>query len=174
MGLRVGELSGLEWKDIDFDNHTMFIQRSTCFLPKYGECTNSPKTKNSKRKLNIPDHLYDMLVEYKKEYDFEKAKLGDAWNDRDRIICRWNGLPTDTGTFSNWLTEILVKNGIRKVTPHSLRHTCITTLLRKQIAPQIVSKWAGHSSTSVTLNTYAHFLPEDKNVCADTINCAFI
>lgn len=173
MGLRVGELSGLEWKDIDFENHTMFIQRSTNFLPKYGECTKSPKTKNSKRKLDIPDHIYDMLVEYKREYDIEKEKLGSAWIDRDRIICRWNGLPTYTGTYTIWLTDILIKNGIRKVTPHSLRHTCITTLLRKQIAPQIVSKWAGHSSTTVTLDTYAHFLPEDKNICAKMINTAF-
>lgn len=173
MGIRVGELSGLEWKDIDFQNRTMQIERSVCFIPHLGEYTKPPKTKNSKRKLNIPNKVYDLLVEYKKEYDYEKKRLGTAWVNTDRIICRYNGNTTVTDTYSNWLTDILIKNGIRKVTPHSLRHTCITTLLRAKIPPQIVSKWAGHSSTSVTLNTYAHFLPEDKNVCADMLNYAF-
>ena len=103
----------------------------------------------------------------------KQKKFGDAWNDRDRIICRYNGLPTTPSSYSNWLTDILLKNGIRKVSPHSLRHTCITTLLRNQIPPQVVSKWAGHSSTSITLNTYTHLLPEDKTMCANALNYAF-
>lgn len=173
MGLRIGELSGLEWQDIDFVNRTMHIRRSTSFLPKIGEITKTPKTKSSIRVLDMPTLVYDMLCEYKLFYDKERDKLGNLWNDRNRIICQWNGLPTTSGTFSNWLTDILIKNGIRKVSPHSLRHTCITNLLRNNVPPQIVSKWAGHSSTTVTLNTYAHFLPEDKSVCANVLDKIF-
>ncbi len=173
MGLRVGELAGLEWKDIDFEERTMSICRSTNYIPRVGEYTKAPKTQKSKRKLFLPDKIYNLLMEYKKEYDREKERLGDAWIDRDRIICSWNGKPTYSGTFNNWLTDILVTNGIRRVTPHSLRHTCLTFQLRSGIAPQTVAKWAGHSSTSVTLNTYAHFLQEDSNECAKFINTAF-
>lgn len=152
MGLRVGELSGLEWKDIDFNNHTMTIQRSTSFLPRIGEITKSTKTKSSVRILDIPRKLFELLCSYKSIYDEEKEKLGNLWNDRDRIICQWNGLPTTTGTFSNWLTDILIKNGIRKVSPHSLRHTCITALLREKMPAQLVAKWAGHSTTTITVD----------------------
>lgn len=158
MGLRRGELAGLEWKDIDFEKRKMSICRSTNYIPRMGEYTKAPKTQKSKRTLNLPDKIYDLLLKYKNEYNIEKERLGDSWIDRDRIICSWNGKPTYSGTFDNWLTDILVKNGIRKVTPHSLRHTCLTFQLRSGIAPQTVAKWVGHSSTSVTLNTYAHFL----------------
>lgn len=173
MGLRIGELSGLEWKDIDFQNRTMKIERSICFIPHFGEYVKPPKTSKSKRKLDLPNKVYDLLLEYKIQYDKEKIRLGNIWIDKDKVINSWNGDTTTPTTYNNWLTNILISNGIRKVSPHSLRHTCITTLLRNNIPPQIVANWAGHSSPTLTLNTYAHFLPEDKNICANKINIVF-
>ena len=173
MGLRIGEVSGLEWKDIDFENNIIKIERSVAFIPHKGEYVKLPKTKNSKRKLKMPTIISNLLTLYKKQYDQEKQKLGSAWVDKDRIICRYNGDTTTSSTYGNWLTDILVKNGIRVVSPHSLRHTCITSLLRAKVPVTIVSKWAGHSSTAMTLNTYAHYLPEDEDVCANALNKMF-
>lgn len=59
---------------------------------------------------------------------------------------------------------------MRKVAPHSLRHTNITILLRNGVSAKIVAKWAGHANPAVTLSTYAHFLDEDENVSADCID----
>lgn len=173
MGLRIGELSGLEWKDIDFENKTMKINRSISFIPGQGEHIKAPKTKKSKRKLKIPNKLFDLLIKYKVLYDEERKKLGKLWVDKDRIICRWNGDTTTSSTYANWLSDILISNGLRKVSPHSLRHTCITTLLRNKVPVTVVSQWAGHSSVAMTLNTYAHYLPEDENVCANALDEIF-
>ena len=58
---------------------------------------------------------------------------------------------------------MLNKNGIRIVSPHSLRHTNITIQLRNKIPPKAVARFAGHSDASVTLNIYSHFLEKDED-----------
>lgn len=57
MGLRRGELAGLEWKDIDYESKTMTIQRSVQDIVGFGHITKHPKTENSKRTISMPDKL---------------------------------------------------------------------------------------------------------------------
>ena len=59
MGLRRGELAGLEWKDIDYENKTMTIARSVQDIIGFGLITKEPKTENSKRTISMPDKLID-------------------------------------------------------------------------------------------------------------------
>lgn len=172
--MRLGEVAGLEWKDIDFKAKTIYIQRSTTYInSKYGTITKEPKTKTSKRKIKMPNVMFDILKEYKDWYDKEKQRLGDAWIDTDRVICRWNGEIITPGTMRFWLEKLLAENGIRKVSPHSLRHTNITIQLRNKIAPKAVARFVGHSDASVTLNVYSHFLQEDEDNFVDLFDNLF-
>ena len=71
LGLRQGELVGLQWKDIDFDTKRLTISRSS----KYGIVTKTPKTKTSVRTLPIPQSLMEIILEYKNWYDNEHNRL---------------------------------------------------------------------------------------------------
>ena len=113
------------------------------------------------------------MQEYKAWYDQERIGWGDKWVDSDRLFIRENGDACNPTSPGKRLAEILLSNGMRKVSPHSLRHTNITILLRNGVSAKIVAKWAGHANPAVTLSTYAHFLDEDENVSADCIDNIF-
>lgn len=75
MGIRRGELAGLEWKDIDFENKTMTIARSVQDIVGFGIITKEPKTENSKRTISMPDNLIEYLHEYKAWWQNQKNIL---------------------------------------------------------------------------------------------------
>ncbi len=85
MGIRRGELAGLEWKDIDFENKTMTIARSVQDIVGFGIITKEPKTENSKRTISMPDKLIEYLHEYEAWWQNQKKFLGDRLGDTDRF-----------------------------------------------------------------------------------------
>jgi integrase len=172
LGLRKGETIGLQWGDFDFEKRTVTIQRSTTYAGKrFGVVTKSPKTEKSKRKLPLPNALLDVINEYKKWYDHEKIRIADIWKSaEDWVFVNAKGDQIDPRTPSWWLYVVLTKNGIRPVGCHSLRHTCITNLLRQKISPKVVAKFAGHANPNMTLGIYAHFLEEDNDEVAEVLD----
>lgn len=174
MAMRLGEVSGLEWKDIDFDKNTIFIQRSSTYINKeFGIVTKKPKTLTSIRKIKMPQSMATILKEYKVWYEQEKQRLKGVWQDTDRVITQWDGKAIFPGTIAQWLTSFLLSNGIKKVSPHSLRHTNITIQLRNKIPPKAVARFVGHSDPSVTLDVYSHFLEEDEDDFVDLFDNLF-
>ena len=117
--------------------------------------------------------MLDILKEYKVWYDNEKQRLGDYWHDNDKVIPRQNGDTITPGTMRLWLNKLLKQNGIRLVSPHSLRHTNITIQLRNKIPPKAVAKFVGHTDPAVTLNVYSHFLQEDEDEIVNVFDNLF-
>lgn len=173
LGVRNCEACGLEWKDVDFENNKISILRDSIYIEALGTYTGRTKNDYSKRTLTMPKSLVPILKEYKEWYDKERENWGDKWVNSDRLFIRDNGDACNPTSCNKWLKEILLSNGMRVVSPHSLRHTNITMLLRHKISPKIVAKWAGHANPAVTLATYAHFLDEDENVSANCIDTIF-
>lgn len=91
MGIRRGELAGLEWKDIDYSNKTMTIARSVQDIVGFGIITKEPKTENSKRTISMPDKLIEYLHEYEAWWQNQKKYLGDRLGDTDRLFCTEDG-----------------------------------------------------------------------------------
>lgn len=164
LGLRQGELVGLQWKDIDFEMKRITINRSSTYTgSKYGIVTKTPKTKTSVRTLPIPQSLIEIILEYKNWYDNEHKRLYEIWdNENEWVFVRATGQQIFPRTTTQWLDYILNIGGIRHIGCHSLRHTFITTLLREKVPVKVVAKLAGHANPNVTLSTYAHFLDEDN------------
>jgi integrase len=94
-GLRVGELLGLTWSDIDFENKTLTINKSRSHTKEKGMFTKYPKNKSSIRTINIPDILIKLLLEYKVNQNSEKVICGDLWseewNKTPWLMTQWNG-----------------------------------------------------------------------------------
>lgn len=173
MGLRRGELAGLEWQDIDYENKTMTIQRSVQDIVGFGLITKDPKTENSKRTISIPDKLITYLKEYQVWWNNQKHYLGDRWKDTDRLFCTEDGKTISPGLFRVWLQKTLAKADLPKVSLHSLRHTNITLQLIAGVDMKTVSARAGHSKASTTSDFYSHFIKNSDIHASEIINKIF-
>ena len=167
MGLRKSELAGLEWKDIDFENKTMHIQRACYYVDKeFGVVTKGTKTFGSTRLLTMPDTLVKVLKEYKEWYDTMKVAFGDLWERTDRLMVSDDGHPVFPDLYLIWLKKILKKANLKNVSLHSLRHTNITLQLTAGVDIKTVSARAGHARASTTTDIYSHYMKNsDSHAC---------
>lgn len=173
MGIRRGELAGLEWKDIDFENKTMTIARSVQDIVGFGIITKEPKTENSKRTISMPDKLIEYLHEYKAWWKNQKKYLGDRLGDTDRLFCTEDSKDICPGLLRVWLQKSLARAGLPIVTLHSLRHTNITLQLMAGVDMKTVSARAGHSKASTTSDFYSHFLKNSDIHASEILNKIF-
>lgn len=173
MGLRRGELAGLEWKDIDYENKTMTIARSVQDIIGFGLITKEPKTENSKRTISMPDKLIEYLKEYETWWLNQKKYLGDRLGNTDRLFCSEDGTDISPGLFRVWLQKTLAKVDSPKVTLHSLRHTNITLQLVAGVDMKTVSARAGHSKASTTSDFYSHFIKNSDIHASEILNKIF-
>lgn len=172
-GIRRGELSGLEWKDINFENKTISIFRSCYELSGNGLITKDTKTKSSTRTITIPNILLKVLEEYKQWYDTRKMLFEETWSKTDRLFISDDGNPIYPSTYRVWLKKILKKANLKNVTLHSLRHTNITLQLVNGVDLRTVAARAGHSRTSTTTDTYSHFLNKNDYHASNIIDNIF-
>jgi integrase len=157
MGARKGELLGLEWKDVDFDNNTISINRAYYYSLMDKACyTDTPKTKASRRSLKLPANVMDTLKAYKTWQDAQREVCGGSWADTDRIITAWNGQPMHPNAPGYYLDKLCKRTGMRKVTVHSFRHFNASALINSGIDVVTVQTALGHSTAATTLSIYSH------------------
>lgn len=166
-GIRRGELLGLEWDCIDWENAEMKIEQNTIYVHKK-VYTKEPKTENSNRTVDLPSNVLNLLKEYRKQQNIERLKLGDQWINTNRIMTQWNGKIMHPDTISQWWVKFQQRNGIENVISlHKLRHTYASLML--DVADiKTVSESLGHSDISTTA-IYAHSLRARKKVATDKL-----
>lgn len=89
-GFRRGEMLGLEWKDVDWENNLISVRRTSNYTAERCTYTDTTKTKKSKRTLKFPDYVMNMLRELKEEQDKEQNELGNKWTYTDRLFTQWD------------------------------------------------------------------------------------
>ena len=157
MGARKGELLGLEWKDIDFNNDTITISRAYYYdAHKREYFTDTPKTKQSRRTLKMPAHVMDTLKDFKTWQDHQREIWGGSWVDTDRLFTQPNGEPMNTNKPYNYLREFCKREGMRMCNVHSFRHFNASALINSGVDVVTVQTALGHSTPSTTLNFYSH------------------
>lgn len=170
LGLRKAEVCGLAWSDINFENGTLSVNHDTVYYPKFGIVTKGTKTKTSKRTLRMPEQMIAILGDYKVWYNEQKALHGDLWENTDQLFLQDSGKAMDPATINLWLKEFNLAHGLKCITPHALRHTCITMQLSAGIPIKTVSARAGHASERITLDIYAHALQSQDEKAAQIYN----
>ena len=172
-GMRRGELLGLEWPDIDFENGVVHIRRTSQYAAGRGIYTDTTKTEQSKRPLSVPAELLDLLRQYRACQNEQRLRLGDAWSsewaDHPRLFTKADGRPMHPNTPYKELHKLLERNGMDAVSLHSLRHTNATLLIGSGADVRTVSGRLGHSQTSTTLNIYAEFLQSADKAASETL-----
>lgn len=146
-GVRRGELCALTWKDFDFKNKTLTINKNMTFT-KGGYKISETKTKASNRVIYLDNETVDILKQFRKESTF---------------------LPLDTSVFNlttqkiNYYSKIIYDKlpNLKKVSVHGFRHTHATLLYESGVNIKDISNRLGHSNIKTTLDVYTH-LTEDK------------
>lgn len=169
---RRGELLGLEWKDVDFENNIISVRRTSCYTPDRGVYTDTTKTRLSQRTLKFPQALMDMLREHKEEQDNEALKLGDKWIETDRLFTKENGEPQHPNTTYHWLEKFCKKNDLPFLGLHSFRHLFCSMLVNQGVDIVTVSGALGHSNVTTTSTIYCHILENSRAKVSEAISNA--
>ena len=155
-GFRRGELLGLEWKDIDWDNRIISVRRCSAYTSENGIHTSDTKTEKSKRSNRYPEELFVLLNKYKQEQDKERIKQGTQWHDYDRLFTKEHGEPMNLQTPYGWLKKYCETHNMRFCNIHSFRHLHATVLIAAGVDVAKVSADLGHSNNLTTLGIYIH------------------
>mgnify|MGYP000174339465 FL=1 len=155
-GVRLGELMGLEWQDVDFKNGIISINRSSQYLADMGVFTKVPKTESSIREIAIPEFIISLLDEYKLWYEEQKSIYGELWANSDRLFVQADGKPMHPSTISKWFVKYVGQIGLPVINFHGLRHTNASLLVAQNIDIAVISARLGHAQISTTLDFYVH------------------
>ena len=149
LGLRIGEVCGLKWSDIDTKSKILTVQRtvSRIYLGKNNTRVeiSTPKPRSSARQLPIPEKLLPMLRQLKKLY------ADDAW-----FLSGKSRKPVEPRCYRTSVKRYLRQASVPVVRPHILRHSVATTCLRAGCDVKTISTLLGHASASTTLKRYVH------------------
>ena len=159
-GLRIGEICALKWSDINVADGTITVSRTIERIyiiegeKKHTELIiNTPKTKNSCRKIPMSKELLAMIKPLKKVVN------------EDFYVLTNDERPTEPRTYRNYYNGLMVKLDIPKLKYHGLRHSFATRCIEAGCDYKPVSVLVGHSNISTTLNLYVHPNMEQKKRC---------
>ena len=152
-GIRRGECVGLKWKDIDWKNATLSVERNVSYTPKSGLVVDTPKTINSIRIVPLVPSVLTLLQTHKKVVASHNGKkdLTEAF-----VFSKRGDLftPRTPDSLTRRLKRFMRNNSLPDCSPHDLRHTCATLLLSNGADIKSVQTILGHADASTTLNFY--------------------
>lgn len=158
-GMRRGELLGLSWDDVDFENGLINVKRTLQKKPggEKGEIKfYTPKTKKSKRPIVLMKQNIAILRALKKEQAKNKLQMGaDYLNEFNLVFCHSNGSPITPDSLRHKYETIIAKASL-KLRFHDLRHSHATLLLAAGIDVKIAGDRLGHTSSTITHDIYEH------------------
>ena len=152
-GLRLGELCGLQWKDINLSKGTIYVNKTIQRIEKEDGSTfmliDSPKTISSERMIPIPSFLIPILNNIKTENSLDYVSTG-------------NGSFTQPRTYQARLKSYLKDCDLPNYHFHTLRHTFASRAIELGFDPKSLSEILGHSNVKITLDLYVHPSMESK------------
>ncbi|MBR3003039.1 MAG: site-specific integrase [Clostridia bacterium] len=162
-GLRIGEVCGLKWKDIDLENKIIYVNRTVqrVYLGKNEKSKiiiTPPKTKKSKRKVPISKVLVEKLKEFNDDYSKE-CYITTGLDDKSY----------EPLTYRYDYKQVLIKCGIPYKKFHVCRHTFATRCIRVGMDVKSLSEVLGHSNIGITMNLYVHSSYEVKKKYIDRL-----
>lgn len=157
MGTRKGEMLATTWKDWDFNNATLNINK-TLNRKTYAQkpTITAPKNLSSIRKISVPTHLIEILKNYKQNCSHTSAndlvfKLSESSIDR-------------------YKKRACIESGVKEIRLHDFRHSHASILISNGVSIVAVAKRLGHSNITQTLNTYSHLMEHEDNKLLNTLN----
>ena len=173
-GARRGELLGLKWDKIDFENKTLYICNNILYSPDVGVYEDTPKTETSKRHIALPTETIALLKQYKKEQYAEQLRMGIKNCRRGFVFCQYDGKPMHPDSVTDYLKKFSKRNNLPHINPHAFRHTMASMLYYNGVDSVSISKRLGHAQVSTTANIYAHVMEEADKRNAEVLSDIFL
>jgi integrase len=161
-GLRLGELLGLQWGDVDWNGRFLVIQRNIV----KGVLT-SPKS-HQRRRVDMSAQLAQTLLAWRRaqrEHWLKKGENVPLW-----VFPSRTGTALEERNVRHVFTRLLEKAELRQIRIHDLRHTMASLLLQAGAPITYVSQQLGHADAAITLRVYAHYLPDGSRKEVDLLD----
>lgn len=167
MGLRRSEIHGVKYSDIDFAHRKLKIQRQlgedlhadpeTIPVNMKSKQEIRTKTYSSTRELDIPDYVFQEILEERKRYERNRSRRQSGkwvFQDLGYICCSSYGRPRSKGYYYVHYKKLIEKAGLPYIPFHNLRHTYATLLMKNNINQKAVAVAMGHAKSIITVDTY--------------------
>ena len=181
-GLRIGELCGLRWENVDMERRAFKVCEIRNRLPNFDpsietstsvHTVKSTKTDNSRRTVYIMDGLFQDLLEYRAIQMSIIAKY-PAYNLGGYVFCQENGQPYEPRTYQDLFKRCVRQAGIADANFHSLRHTFATRALEQGMDVVTLSRLLGHANPSITLDKYGHAMDDHKRLSVERLEGVYL
>lgn len=169
-GMRMGEILGLRWQDIDFENRCIRIKQQLMVKPKEGLAFGPPKTQSAYREIYIFGETIKALRKHKVKQCKQRMPVAGHWEENDLVVCNQIGKPIFPSNLRRDYKRILEMNDLPNLRFHDLRHNFASYWASKKANYVTLGKIMGHSKTSFTLDTYTHATSEMVRKDAEFIN----
>ena len=157
-GLRRGEALGLRWGDVDLARAVVLVRQQLVQVGRRCEF-GPPKTASGEhRTVELDDVAIGALIGLRLRQDQERLSWGDTYTDLDLVFAREDGAAMLPDTVSKTFRRLAIKAGLRPIRLHDLRHGQASLMLAAGVPMPIVSKRLGHSTLTITSDTYSHLL----------------
>ncbi len=171
-GLRRGEALALRWDDVDLDKHVLSVSGTLARVDGVLVVT-EPKTARSKRFVHVSPAVEDLLRRVRRRQVEERLRAGSQWVERGFIFTTEFGEPCDPRNALRALKAAAAKAKLpASVGLHTLRHSAASTMLTNGVPLKVASEILGHSSISITADTYGHVAPKVAQAALDTLSSA--
>ena len=158
-GFREGEVLGIHIEDCDMVNRIINVRHQVVTV-KGGMIIGEPKTKSSRRAVTLPNVAYNAL----------KAHIDQLQRRQGLIFTTSSGRPISPRNFIRHFAQVVEEAGLPHLTPHGIRHSHASLLLSAGENPKLVQERLGHSSITLTLDTYSHVIPSMGQQVADKLD----
>jgi integrase len=159
-GLRLGELLGLRWQDVDLQAGTLSVRRTLARDGRGGWTMAEPKSTRSRRTIPLPGLAVDALRRQRRAQDALAAAVGTAWPEAGLVFTDEAGRPCDPRRVSTAFQRAREAAGVPRIPLHGLRHSAATMMLAQGVPLAVISEWLGHAGISVTAQHYAAIVPQ--------------
>lgn len=165
-GMRMGEILGLTWDCVDFENGIIDVQKTLCYLPNDGVALyefHPPKTRTGKRSIPMTRAVKDVLLLQKAWKDHVAVRHNPRVGMENLVFCSKTNNPvheSNVRTAIRYMIQKINKENpdlnFKPFTPHGLRHTFATKAIARGMRPKTLQKLLGHNSLQMTMDLYCH------------------
>lgn len=166
-GMRKGEALGLQWKDINFENQTVSINKTLARGEDNKLIIQTTKTTSGERTISLDDKTLEILKQWRTTQRLDYLKLGMNTNrPTQNIFTNLENNYIQHAHLTTVMDRIVKKHNLKRITVHQLRHSHCSLLFEAGANIKEVQERLGHSSYEVTLNIYTHVTKERKEETA--------
>jgi integrase len=165
-GLRRGEAAGLEWEDIDLDGPALTVRRQHT-QRGWEVIEHGPKSEAGDRTVALDAGTVAALRTHRRAQVAERLAWGSAWVDSGKVFTQENGAPPHPATITDRFHELVAAADLPPVRLHDLRHGAASLMLAAGVDLKVVQETLGHSSITLTSDTYTSVYPAVAAAAAD-------